>query len=127
MKLSNILMIALLATTPLVAAAVVNNRAPEERITENTWQGELTDWTCKQAHVDQVCPVGPNTKEFALSVDGGILLRFDDNGNTLAVRALAKERVGGNVPAVVVGEREGRMLKVESVELIDGWPQKSDD
>ena len=119
MKLPNVLMIALLATTPLVAAAVVN-QSPTERISENTWQGELTDWSCKQVHVDQVCPVGPNTKEFALSVDGGILLRFDDNGNALAARALAKEHVGGNVPAVVIGEREGRMLKVESIKVIDG-------
>ncbi len=112
------LILALALLTPLTAApAVVHQEEPGLEITENTWQGALVDWDCKQARVDQVCAVGPNTKRFALSVDGGILLHFDDHGNELALKAVRQTKVGGNVDAVAVGEREGRLLKVEAVRI----------
>ena len=108
MMKASIFWIGLLALALLASAA---------EITENTWRGALVDWSCKQAQVDQACPVGPNTREFALSIDGGILLRFDENGNNLTLQALRETRVGGNVHATAIGEREGRLLKVESIRL----------
>lgn len=112
-----ILSAALLAGTCLAPAAVVQSEQSAPEVTENTWQGALVDWSCKQAHVDQACPVGPNTREFALSIDGGILLRFDANGNVLTLEALRKSHAGGNAEATAVGEREGRLLKVESIRV----------
>ena len=107
----------LLSLALLVAAVAFAQESPDTAITENTWRGTLVDQACKQANVDEPCPVGPNTREFALSIDGGILLRFDENGNKLALDALRKSRSGGNANATAVGEREGRLLKVQSVEV----------
>jgi hypothetical protein len=94
--------------------------APAAEITEDTWRGTLVDWSCKQAHVDQACPVGPNTREFALSIDGGILLRFDENGNKLTLKVLRERGAGGNTEAEAVGKREERLLKVESIRIGPG-------
>ena len=109
--------LALLAFAGVAPAAIVHETPPGVEITEDTWQGVLVDWDCKQKSVEPACPVGPGTERFALSIDGGILLHFDDHGNELTLEALREARAGGSVEAIVVGKREGRLLKVESVRI----------
>ena len=109
--------LALLAWTGVAPAAIVHETPPGVEITEDAWQGVLVDWDCKQKSVEPACAIGPHTMHFALSIDGGILLYFDDHGNELTLKALRMARAGGNVEAIVVGKREGRLLKVESVRI----------
>ena len=84
---------------------------------ENVWVGKLVDWGCKKADPEPPCPVGPATKEFAISIDGGRILHFDEQGNERAVEAIKQSGAGGNVPAKVTGRRDGKMLAVERVEI----------
>ena len=109
--------LALLVGSGATLTAVGQETPAGSEITENTWQGVLADWACKQKSVDAPCPVGAGTTQFALSIDGGILLHFDERGNELAQEALRKSGAGGSVEATAVGEREGRLLKVESVRI----------
>lgn len=99
------------------APAIVHQTPPGVEISEDAWQGVLVDWDCKQQSVEPACPVGPQTTRFGLSIDGGILLHFDEHGNELTLKALREAQAGGNVEAIVVGKREGRLLKVESVRI----------
>jgi hypothetical protein len=86
-------------------------------ITEDTWKGTLVDGDCKQANIEEVCFPSAASKRFALSIDGGVLLYFDDHGNELALDALQQTEAGGGAEATVVGKREGRLLKVESLRI----------
>jgi len=90
----------------------------EEEITEDVWIGKLTDWDCKERDPEPPCPVDSRTTNFALVVDGGIILRLDERGSELARKAVAAARAGGNLAARVVGVRVERVLEVEEVELV---------
>lgn len=114
------LILAFALLTPMAPAAVVLQDQPAEEITENQWQGALVDWDCKQTAVDQVCAVTGKTQHFALSIDGGILLHFDDRGNEMAAKVVRTSAASGNVRVVATGEREGRLLKVSKIETVKG-------
>ena len=99
----------------------VRERPPiEEEITEDVWIGKLTDWDCKERDPEPPCPVDSGTENFALVVDGGIILRLDERGSELAREAVEEARAGGNLAARVVGVRVERVLEVREVELV-GW------
>jgi hypothetical protein len=110
-----ILSLALLATTSFGPAAVAQRQDPAVEVTEDVWKGALVDWDCKQADPEPACGASLQTKHFALSIDGGVLLYFDEHGNELAAKAVSKAGAAGD--AIVIGVREGRLLKVESVRI----------
>lgn len=90
----------------------------EEEITEDVWIGKLTDWDCKERDPEPPCPVDSRTENFALVVDGGVILRLDERGSEMARGAMEEARAGGNLAARVVGVRVERVLEVEEVELV---------
>ena len=102
-----------------IVAFFIVSQDEKRRITpaENVWVGKLVDAECKRADPEPACPVGPATKEFAMSVDGGRILYFDAKGNELALELMKETGAGGNIPARAVGEREDRTLAVESLEF----------
>ena len=107
-----------LACTALAAAPVNEPRkAPENATGEFTWIGKLVDQACKDKHIDQSCPVTPDTERFGLVVDGGIILPFDETSNQAARDALAKGNYKGNVAVSVVGARDQGLFKVESIQV----------
>jgi hypothetical protein len=81
------------------------------------WNGALVDWDCKLANVEEVCAATKSSRRFALSVDGGVLLFFDDRGNELALEAIRQANADAQVEPTVLGRREGRLLKVESIQI----------
>jgi hypothetical protein len=111
-----ILSFALLATISSGPAAVVpSQQQANVEVTEDVWQGALVDWDCKQKDPEPACNAGLHTRHFALSIDGGVLLHLDEHGNQLAAEAVRKAVAAGD--ATIVGKREGRLLKVESVRI----------
>ena len=107
-----------LVTFGLAAMLLRGQEPPESEVTAETWIGAIVDWDCKQRSERDPCGVGPGTKRYGMSIDGGFLLEFDERGQELAREALAKARAGGNARIRAVGEREGRLLKAESVEVV---------
>jgi|GEM_PF-4947228 len=87
---------------------------------ENIWRGDLVDADCKQADSSQPCPVSAATRHFALSADGGVLLRLDAKGDELAAQEIQNTGAAGTVAVTIetFPERDvDRRLKVKSVKI----------
>lgn len=86
---------------------------------DNIWRGDLVDWQCKQEDPSRPCPVNRRTSQFALSADGGVLLKLDSKGNELAAEELARTGASGTVAVTIETFEEGaidRELRVKSVQ-----------
>ncbi|MBI1354155.1 MAG: hypothetical protein GC160_07400 [Acidobacteria bacterium] len=89
---------------------------------DNMWQGKLVDWQCKQIDQSKPCPTSPHTKEFALSGDGGVLLRLDAKGNELAHQELVRTGEFGNTPVTIETYEEQQVEHVMPVKAVHVRP-----
>jgi hypothetical protein len=89
------------------------------------WSGKLLDTSCLDQKKEMAsCQANANTTGFALEVSGKTY-RLDDAGNTKAVKALRDRADRAEDPAAaasplnarITGERDGDVLKVDSIEV----------
>lgn len=79
--------------------------------------GQLADAACKQKTPEAACPVSAATAAFGVQSAGGGFAPFDDAGNRKAAEEVRKSRAQGNPAVVVTGAFDGKILRVESIEL----------
>ncbi len=66
------------------------------------------------------CALSPNCKEsgFGVVTADGTFLKFDENGNSMAVKALEANARTENLKVSVSGELEGDTIVVKTIDLI---------
>ena len=107
-----------LAAAVALGIVFIGPKEPAPEVTENTWIGELVDWDCKLEHVDEPCPVNAETRRFGVSVDGGILLDLDEEGDAFGAPQLAGIRPRRETwRRSSSGFGTAAILTVESIEL----------
>jgi len=81
-----------------------------------TWKGTLLDITCQgknNANHNRECALKCANTGLGISTPGGKFLKFDKNGNTMALAAL-KAATDDNLAAEVTGTLRGDTVKVSS-------------
>lgn len=85
-----------------------------------TWNGTLVDVMCKDrdlaGHTRQ-CAIACAKSGFGLVLQDGKFLKFDETGNAKALAALKASAKEKDLKAKVTGERDGDLVKVQSIEI----------
>jgi hypothetical protein len=92
-----------------------------------SWTGKLVDAACidRQAapqKMQNACAPGRSTTNFAVRTQEGRVLKLDATGNAKAaemMRISESSKVNDGILVILSGTQEGRVVRVESIELQD--------